>query len=535
MKIVESMTGSGKSAWPAASPYYTDADHPQAFRLPHNAWRPHQLETLRWLVDEPGSVIVLTRTKALQRQYGNAYGATILYGRANYKCCHPDTLGTTCAECQYQTHMHKCDFAGRCEYLLAKDAAKASAFMSLSYAYWLSASWSRKDERAYVYMDEGHNLSSVVLDWSGCRVTEKQRVDWGLPAFPHVEHQARNVLLRLPEPTDLALEWLRSAREVMATHYKQLGKQAKMSQEARERLAKCEQLGRKLTATRVAIESCSDEWYIRSGLRGLMYGKQPVPGLLCRPLTAKNHFAGYFCSGSQLIAMSATIGDPVQFAAELGITDYAFRSVPSRFAPERRLIHVLDCPSMSAKANDADFEHQADAIAKFVKRYPPYWSGLIHVSRITEEKLLHDRLCRRGLADRVFYIRSKQESYTPTDAQLKAWQRRKRHVPNSLLVTCSFGEGYDGLDERINISAKIPYRRYGSEKSYDRAWATYSHKRYAQDAGVSLMQQLGRTRRGREEDYDTADEVRGACAVVDGSVGRVKGYLSESFREALRI
>jgi len=251
-------------------------------------------------------------------------------------------------------------------------------------------------------------------------------------------------------------------------------------------------------------------------------------------LTAKHHFSHYFINGSQLITMSATINDPASLAAELGITDYAFRSVPSRFEPECRPVHVLDCPPMSAKATDADFEHQADAIAKFVKRYPPHWSGLIHVSRIKEEKLLHDRLCRRGLSDRVFYIHSKQESYTPTDKQLKAWQRRKRHVPNSLLVTCSFGEGYDGLDERINISAKIPYRRYGSEESYDRAWATYSRKRYAQDAGVSLMQQLGRTRRGREEDYDTVDEVRGACAVADGNVGRVKGYLSESFREALK-
>jgi len=106
-------------------------------------------------------------------------------------------------------------------------------------------------------------------------------------------------------------------------------------------------------------------------------------------------------------------------------------------------------------------------------------------------------------------------------------------VPNSILITCSFGEGYDGLDERINISAKIPFRRWGSEESYDRAWATYSRKRYSQDAAIALMQAQGRNRRGREEDYDTADRVAGANAVADGSLGRVESYLSKSFKEAL--
>ena len=531
MKIIESPTGSGKSAWAAASPYFVDSPDPSQSRLSHPDWRLHQLETLRWLVDDPGSVIVLTRTKSLQSQYGQQYCASVLFGRANYDCQHPDSFGSKCDSCQFQLEMHKCPHAGRCEYLLTKEQAKASPFTALNYSYWLAADWPAKDDRAYVYLDEAHNLSKIVLDWAGCRVSEKDAADWQLPDLPTIEHRASNILLRLPPPTDLALTWLVDARQVMATWWKQLSKDK--SEKGMEQLRKCENLGRKLTATREAIQSCADEWYVRSGPRGLMRGYGTVPGFIARPLTSRNHFARYFFNGSQVIAMSATIGQPETFASELGITDYQFRIVPSRFQPERRPVHVLDCPSMSSKATEQDFEYQADAIAEFIKRYPPHWPGLIHVSRIKEEKLLHDRLARRGLSDRVFYVKSKQESYTPTDSQLKAWERRKRRVPNSLLITCSFSEGYDGLDEKINVSAKIPFRRWGSNDSYDRAWATYSRKRYSQDAAIALMQSQGRNRRGREEDYDTGDQVRGANAVADGSIGKVKSYLSESFKEAL--
>lgn len=532
MKIVEANTGAGKSAWAAATPYFTDSADPRASRLLHDEWREHQLETLRWLIDEPGSVIVLMRTKNLQRQYESGYGATVLFGRGNYSCRHPDAMGASCAECLFRLKMYKCPHANRCEYLLAKDAAKASAFTALNFSYWLTSRWPREDGRGYVFLDEAHNLDQIVLSFAGARVTEKQRIDWQLPDFPTIEHRCVNRLLQLPPPTDPALEWLRDAREVMASHYKRLEREGKHDERAREQLRKCEQLGRKLTATRKAIETCANEWYVRSGRRGLLYSK-PVPGFVAKPLTARNHFSHYFTGSHNLIAMSATIGKPDVFAKELGITDYDFRSVPSRFGPERRPVHVLDVPRMSAKATNADFEHQADAIADFIKQHPPSWSGLIHVSRIYEERLLHDRLCRRGLAGRMFYIRSKQEGYTPTDAQLKTWERRKRRVPNSILVTCSFGEGFDGLEEKLNVSAKVPYRRYGPPESYDRAWATHDRKRYAQDAAVSTMQQLGRTRRGRECDYDTPDEVRGACAIADGSIGRIKSYFSESFRKAL--
>jgi hypothetical protein len=48
-----------------------------------------------------------------------------------------------------------------------------------------------------------------------------------------------------------------------------------------------------------------------------------------------------------------------------------------------------------------------------------------------------------------------------------------------------------------------------------------------------MEQGLGRTRRGRAEDYDSAGERRGLVAIADGNWKRVQKYLSASLREAI--
>jgi hypothetical protein len=47
-----------------------------------------------------------------------------------------------------------------------------------------------------------------------------------------------------------------------------------------------------------------------------------------------------------------------------------------------------------------------------------------------------------------------------------------------------------------------------------------------------LEQGLGRTRRGRREDYDI-DGVNGYVAIADGGWSRVKKYLSKGLQEAI--
>ena len=186
---------------------------------------------------------------------------------------------------------------------------------------------------------------------------------------------------------------------------------------------------------------------------------------------------------------------------------------------------------MNYKSTEDDFEQQADVIAGAIKGCDPSWNGLIHVTRKRESGLLADRLARRGLQDRIWVMPGADGIYVPTDMQVQEWRERKRQVPNSICISWSLTEGYDGTEEKIDISAKVNFPALGDP--YERAKMQYSGKWYLQRTAYALEQSLGRTRRGRPQDYDGRDERRGFVAIADGNYMRVRKYLSESLREAL--
>jgi len=232
-----------------------------------------------------------------------------------------------------------------------------------------------------------------------------------------------------------------------------------------------------------------------------------------------------------MLLMSATIGDTRAYTDELGIRDYEYRQVPNQFSSESRPIHILDAPRMGRKATTADFEKQADVIASAIKSCPPDWSGIIHVTRKTEARLLADRLARRGLQDRVWPMTGHDGSMAPTNQQVEDWKLIKQKTPGAICVSWSLWEGYDGLDEKICIVAKTPFPFLGDE--YERARMSYSHGFYNWRTGCKLSQGLGRTRRGRKQDYDLNGARQGFVAIADGNWTRVKKYLSADVREVI--
>jgi len=229
--------------------------------------------------------------------------------------------------------------------------------------------------------------------------------------------------------------------------------------------------------------------------------------------------------------MSATIGSPKVLSEELGIEKFATRVVPNQWDPSRRPVAILDAPKLNYESTEADFNQQADVIAKAILECDPSWSGFIHVTRKREAGLLADRLAHRGLQDRIWVPPGWDGSYVPTDQQMAAWIERRGRVPNSICVAFSFWEGVDGLDEKIDIVAKVPWPFLGDP--YERARMKYSSAFYQQRTAYQIEQGLGRTRRGRDQDYDTEEEARGLVAIADGNWGRVKKYMSKSLQEAI--
>jgi len=526
---------------------------PEDYGVPHEDWRPQQYETVQWLLDgdkkkarvieaptgsgkttlaravgSQRSVTALCKTKMLQQEnYERAYGFDALFGRGNYPCALEPRL--TGAECEFaEVGMHECPVVGECPYLMQKSVAMGSDLRSLNYAYWLTARWPRECPTDVVVCDEAHLLSETVLDFTGATIFEKQRQDWGLPPFPKITSHSGSVLFK-SDPTGDALAWLNEARTTLLSIYNSLNK----AKNDLKRLRKCETLGMKIRATIDALQANSHDWYIASGPAARSVGESAAPGFVCRPLTARHHAPQFFTGKWQTVFMSATIGDTDAFARELGIEQYDARCVPGAWPPESRPILVpKDAPKMgraAMKKGEDALEQQVRLIAQLIKGVPKEWSGVVHHTSISETENLARRMGRFGLGDRVWV----PPAQVGTEEQMAAWAAHKKKVPNALALTWGWQTGVDLLDEKICIVAKTPFPSLANR--YEQARLAYDGKFYLQRTAWALEQACGRTRRGRSEDYDTPDEMRGLVAIVDNNYIRVQKYLSPAFREALLV
>lgn len=544
------------------------------YNLPHPNLRPHQAETIESLLAMPGTthvinaptgsgktsfaagvasrqhVIALVKTKNLQAaNYGGSYSFDVLFGRSNYDCVHPDASSyASAAECMYTGAMNDCEYAGVCPYLTAKRAASASDKASLNYSYWLAAQWPAddlSDGGGYLFLDEAHQLSDVVLDHTSVTVTMAERLEWDLPAFPIVRGRATAA------EVEACVEWLSAAERVLRRAAKALAPQGDRGDEEERgedepkadpvpdvimrRLRKCRALIAKVEAVRAALQLNAADWFIRCGpgARDTVTGREPA--FIARPLTARHHFPMYFLSFAwKTVMMSATIGDPVTFGEELGLgalhTDWQYTDIPNAWAPESRPVQVLAAPAMGyATRNDETvLNEQARVIADAINTCPRDWSGFVHVTRKTETVALAARLARQGVAEYRLWTPNPLHG---TEKTAQAWAFEKRRNPGAINVTWNSWEGVDGLDEKICIVAKAPFPSLGDE--YERERMAYSGAMFLQRTAWQMEQGLGRTRRGRAIDYDTAGQRNGLVAIADGNYTRVQKYLSAGLRAAL--
>jgi Rad3-related DNA helicase len=385
----------------------------------------------------------------------------------------------------------------------------------------------------YLICDEAHLLSDLTLDWVGCEITMKDVKEFYLGQPPVIEYMEGLSLFHRHDPCQQAVIYLRECIRAIHKQIISLSKHLKSQSNGptvKRRLSRAQNLLSSLQATVKAIETNSSEWYVISG-PGVIHSRVgPEPGFVAKPLTARYHFPSLFVHSPVTICMSGTIGDPKTFATELGLKDYQYRSVPSNWPPETRPIHVLDVPHLNYRSTEKEYAQQADAMSKAILACPHDWSGIIHVTRKREAPLLAERLAHRGLQDRVFV--------TPdgaTDAQMAAWQEHKQKTNGQyggqLCIAWSMTEGVDLLDEKICLTAKVPFP--DTSDPYEKARLGYSHSFYAQRSAWTLMQSLARTRRGFEEDYNMNGEKRQLVCIADGAWRRIEKYLDPDFLDSI--
>jgi len=495
----------------------------------------------------------MTRTKVLQQDnYDRSYGADPLYGRSNYACVHDDAEpGYTAAEClcaESERGMYDCPFLSECPYHQAKVALYASDWGVVNYAYWLRSIGLRNEKKpGYLFCDEAHELSDVVLDFAGFRFNDAARRTWHLPPFPIAQTHGQAAkgpqgLMNTAQaekqlPTTSAQErvisWIDLASSTLTSTHAEL-----VERGAVDRARACANLIARLAAVKDALDEVEADWYIDSGLSAIeLPNGGRAPGIVVRPLTARHHFSRYFPTDSErprLVLMSATIGDFETFKQELGLPDDTItHAIPSPWPAKSRPVYALNAPKMGYKSTPADYAQQAQVIADAIKSVPESWSGIIHVTRKTEAQYLARRLWGLGLRDRVWPCPETDERGMSlgTNEQFAAWERRKELVPNSIIIAWGWWEGFDGRDERICIAAKVPYPPLGDP--YEKARMAYSGRMYLARTGNKLAQALGRTRRGNPGDYDTDETVAGLVCIADGNWKRVRKYLPQDVQEAI--
>jgi len=469
---------------------------PRELGVPHPEWRPYQYEAYQWLAEQKrGAVsilelgtglgksslaaaighdyrtIVLTETKALQAQYHNIYNLAIVTGRQNHPCIHEDKLfpDATAEDCLFPGQMHQCPFSAGCSYLIQKEIALAARKKTLNYHYSnLVINRKYTDtgryiwERDYIFLDEAHSLSKSCVDFYSIELSPKHKAIYGLADFPYITSGMPQNLQH-----DRALMWIDDSKALVGARVYDLQREIKTATNDTERkhliwdLRRAERIRQQLSVVARAVQSIPDDWYISSN----------EGGLLAKPLTSRHIFPAMFLQdlSANIVLMSATIGDFANFAEELGIEQYESRVVPSRFPPESRPILVPNCPRMSAKATEQDFEMQADVIADLINDCPGSWSGIILVTRKAESVLLKERLTRRGLGKRIWAMPGYDGVYTPTDEQIQLWGLRKQKVPGSIAISWSHWTGADLLDEKICIAAKCltpDMKLYGPDGKY---------------------------------------------------------------------
>jgi hypothetical protein len=168
-----------------------------------------------------------------------------------------------------------------------------------------------------------------------------------------------------------------------------------------------------------------------------------------KPLTARYHFSRLFLDDKwKTMLMSATVGDFKTFCGELGVpmSKCMTRRVPSNFPPETRPIHVLDAPKLNWKSKEEDYERQAEVIAEAIKECPPGWSGLVHVTRISEGPKLAERLVRQGIdPDRIWTRPTSTRRWLGTHELVEDWEQFLARRSNAIAISCIMHQGYDGI------------------------------------------------------------------------------------------
>lgn len=417
-------------------------------------------------------VTVLVSSRDLQQQYGDSFPwFAIVWGKDNYPCVNPGRIerfrstynvSPTCGDCSFEDG-EDCPYWESCPYECAKSRARNSEGVVLNYHYAFWTNWWRHTTQI-LFLDEAHLAPKELASLLELEIGYHRLRKFGLPLPPPIEGIGR-------EQHAVACGYLTR----LSTAIEAINVEDELS---RKRLALLTRRVRSLLEQ--LSESAPEEWYISSGAeQGTIK--------IC-PVLPRRFSRAIFPEGvRRIVLMSATIGDPVVLAGELGLEGWELRamSLEHPFPRERRpVLFLRRAPAMSFNSKEADYKYQASLIAGVVKNHTGQ-KGIIHTASWSHSRKLASALGQMLPDWRVFIADGER---------VEAVEKFRRSGVNTVAISPSWRSGLNFPDgqARFCVIAKIPFLPFNDPVVKARVLLPGGRAWYDWQACIEVVQAAGR-------------------------------------------
>jgi Rad3-related DNA helicase len=251
-----------------------------------------------------------------------------------------------------------------------------------------------------------------------------------------------------------------------------------------------------------------DNTWVKSVEGSILRYKPVFANLLLGALTKDNN--------KFVLFMSASIGDPHEYARTLGIKNYGHLSLPSVFPIENRQVHLVQLPGMNSSNKDEVLPVYLNVVNKLMDKFPND-RGIIHCVSFELGEAIY-KACNRG--NRI-YLHRRGETLDVEDFVSRG--------SNKIIVSPSSTEGIDLPDElsRFQIVFKLPFPYLGDP--WIRAKMDLIPGWYERVTMNALLQACGRSIRHANDYAHTF--------IIDGSMMRFtnSSNLPQYFRDAIKV
>lgn len=456
-----------------------------------------------------GNAYILTHTKQLQDQYINGPGDVVdLRGRGNYKCGINPTMTAADAPCvQFKHIIGQCAKRGICPYIQQKQKALAANNLSTNYAYFLYSRlcgpFQECDPRNVLIADEGHILENQLINFAEFELNpEEIKDEFGIydMTWNFTGSEEENVEIVDSIAEEMNSEMNRLNCEVRKI-YRRLGINEetatakdiqdlpdKEKRKIKELLSQADKLDKILKKINIYLST-------RKHTKWVIHSNDEKNSLIVTPLTSDSLFHP-FCGGAanKFVFLSATIGDPEEFARELGLPleDCNFVEVDSTFdANESPIIHIS-----VGKFNYQEIDRTLPKALKVIDSLLNEHSGdkgIIHSTSykitnfIAQNSFHRKRLLHKGV----------KKFGANNNELIKMHEDSKQ---STVLLSPSMGTGISLDDElaRFQIIIKLPFLSLGDPRVKRKM--QISNSWYRNKMWQEVMQMSGRATRS-DDDY----------------------------------